>query len=60
MGKMDIVDKAIGIMIMASLIPAALETYHSANTTGFTTTELALWGLVGVLVIVGVIKKVTD
>ena len=54
----DMIDKAIGIMIMASVIPAALGTYHDANTTGFTATELALWVLVGILIIVAVVKQV--
>lgn len=57
---MDIVDKAIGVMIMASVIPAALTSYHNANTTGFTTEELALWVLVGILIIIGVIKWVSS
>lgn len=55
---MDIIDKAIGIMIMATMVPAALTSYHNANTTGFTAQELALWAIVGVLIIVGVVKQV--
>ena len=54
----DMIDKAIGIMIMASVIPAALTSYHGANTTSFSATELALWVLVGILIIVAVVKQV--
>jgi len=57
---MDMVDKAIGIFIMASVIPAALTSYHGANTTGFSTEELALWGIVGILIVIGVVKQVVN
>ena len=40
---MDIIDKAIGVFIIAAIIPAALSSLNTANTTGWTPTEIALW-----------------
>ena len=56
---MDIIDKAIGIFIVAAIVPAAMTSLNSANTSGWNATQVALWGLVGVLVIVGIFKWIT-
>jgi predicted membrane channel-forming protein YqfA (hemolysin III family) len=53
---MDIVDKAITVIIVAAVIPAALTSVNNANKTGWTTTQTALWGLIGIMVIIAVVK----
>lgn len=54
---MDITDKVIMIFIVAALIPAAITTLNQTNTEGWTAPEIALWALIGILVIVGIVKQ---
>ena len=57
---MDVIDKSISLIIMSALVPTALGAFHDANTTGFTATELGMWALIGILVVVGVLKQVSN
>lgn len=45
----------IAIILIANVV---MPTVKTANTTGWTTSELAMWGIVGIVVIAGVILLV--
>ena len=53
------VQKIIGvfltIIMAAALVPSALTSFNAANTSGWTTEQTALWGVIGILVIVAII-----
>src|SRR5690554_2505268 len=44
-----------GALIVAAVIPMGLESLNSADTTNFTTTELALYGVIGVAILIAVV-----
>lgn len=53
------VQKIVGIFLTiimaAALVPSALTSFNAANTTGWSAEQLALWGVIGILVIVAII-----
>lgn len=55
----SVMQKVVGIfltvVLAAALIPSALTTFNAANTTGWSTEQIALWGVIGVIIIVAVI-----
>lgn len=55
----DITDKVIsvfiGAILAAALIPVALQQLATANTTGFDSATLALFGVISIAVIVAVV-----
>lgn len=60
MDARQIVFLVIGVYIMSALIPAAVSAINNASTSGWTTTQIAIWGIVGILVIATVIIKITE
>src|SRR5690554_7738406 len=44
-----------GALIVAAFIPMGLESLNSADTTNFTATELALYGVIGVAILIAVV-----
>jgi hypothetical protein len=52
---MYIVGALVVMIVAASIIPTALQAFHNANTTGFTSGELAIYSVFGILVLVGVL-----
>lgn len=44
-----------GALIVSAFIPMGLESLHAADTTNFTATELALYGVIGVAIIIAVV-----
>ncbi len=54
-------DKAIGlalaIYVIAAIFPAALSTFFDANTTGWDTGTVALWGLLPLLAVIFLIRR---
>jgi hypothetical protein len=55
----SVMQKVVGlfltVILAAALIPSALTTFNAANTSGWSTEQTALWGIIGVLIIVAVI-----
>lgn len=47
-----IISLAIGIIIMANVY---MTTVHDTNTTGWTASEIALWSVVGLIGVVGIV-----
>ena len=44
-----------GALIVSAFIPMGLEALNAANTENFTTTELALYGVIGVAILIAVV-----
>jgi heme/copper-type cytochrome/quinol oxidase subunit 4 len=50
----------IGLVLAVILISViVMPTIHGTNTSGWTAAEIALWGILGLLVIVGALQLVT-
>jgi hypothetical protein len=56
----EIIILIIAIFILAALLPGAIQSLNAANTTGFTTTQLALYGVIAVVIIAVVIYKLVE
>lgn len=54
----QITDKTVGIIVMVALVPVALLAYFQTNTSEFDTATLGIWGIIGILFIVAVVKLV--
>jgi hypothetical protein len=50
-----IVGALIILVLAAALVPVGLTSIHNANTTGWTSSETAIFGIFGVIVLVGVL-----
>jgi hypothetical protein len=55
-----IIGMAVGAFVLIATIPAVIEAFNAVNSTGFTTMQLALWPLVGLIIIVGAIYSLAD
>lgn len=44
-----------GALIVAAFIPMGLESLNAADTSNFTATELALYGVIGVAILIAVV-----
>lgn len=44
-----------GALIVSAFIPMGLEALNAADTTNFTTTELALYSIIGVAILIAVV-----
>ena len=53
-----ITDKTVGLIVMAALVPVGLIAYFGANTTDFDPASLGVWGIIGILFIVAIVKLV--
>jgi hypothetical protein len=55
----SVMQKVVGlfltVVLAAALIPSALTTFNAANTSGWSAEQIALWGVIGVIIIVAVI-----
>ena len=45
----------LGVYVTAALIPGAITTLVGANTTGWDTSTVALWGIIPLIVIIGIV-----
>lgn len=52
---MTIVGALVSFVIMAALLPTILSTFHGTNTTGWTTSEVAVFAVFGILFVVGLL-----
>lgn len=50
----------IGIYLLAALLPSAISTLNGANTTGWTATQIAIYGVFSVIVLAVVIIKISE
>lgn len=55
-----IISLVIGIVILAALLPTAIDSINSANTTGWDSTQTAIWAILGIIVLAVVVMKITE
>lgn len=55
-----IISLVIGIVIMAALLPTAINAINEANTTGWDSTQTAIWGILGLIILAVIVMKVTE
>ena len=57
---MDIIDtpinKVVAVVIVAGVAPTAMIAFNTMNTTGFTTEQIAITGIMGLLVAFSFLK----
>jgi len=46
-----VIEFAITVIIVAAIIPAALVAIFGANTTGWDAATIAIWGIIGVIIV---------
>lgn len=54
----EIIGIVIAIIILAYTIPSAFQEFFAANTSGWDSKTIAMWGLIPFLIIVVIIYKV--
>jgi len=55
-----IITMVIGVYLFSALLPSAITSLNAANTTGWTTTQLAIYAVVGVVILTAVIIKIAE
>lgn len=55
-----IITLVIGIYLFSALLPSAITALNGANTTGWTPTQMAIYAVIGVVVLAVVIIKITE
>lgn len=56
----NMIQWAVGLLVLIALVTGAIiTTVHNANTTGWSTSEIAMWSVVGIVVIAMVIVYVS-
>jgi hypothetical protein len=55
-----IIGLVIGIVVLAALLPTAIAAINNANQTGWSATQTAIWGILGLIILAVVIMKVTQ
>lgn len=53
-----ITEIGIAAILAGALIPVGLTMLSSANTTGWTDTQVIMWGVVGLFLMVGIVLAV--
>ncbi len=52
----QITDKVIGLVVIAALVPVGLAALYATNTSGWDTATIAIWGIIGIVFIVALLK----
>jgi hypothetical protein len=55
-----IVGLVIGIYLFSALLPSAITALNGANTTSWTATQIAIYSVIGIVVLAVVIIKITE
>ena len=55
-----IVVLVIGVYLASALLPSAISGLNTANTSGWTATQIAIWSVVSVVILAVVIMKVAE
>jgi len=56
----SIVILIIAIYLLAALIPAAISALNNASTVGWTTTQIAIWSVLSIVILASIIIKITE
>ncbi len=55
-----VIGLAVGAFVMIATIPAVIAAFNEVNTSGYTEMQLALWPLIGLIIIVGSIYSLAS
>lgn len=55
-----VVGLVIGIYLLAALIPSAISALNDTNTSGWTSTQLAIWGVLSIIILAVIIMKISE
>lgn len=55
-----IVALVIGVYLFSALLPSAISALNDANQTGWTTTQIAIYSVIGIVILAVVIIKITE
>ena len=55
-----IITLVIGIYLFSALLPSAITSLNAANTTGWTSTQVAIYAVIGIVILAIVIIKITE
>jgi hypothetical protein len=55
-----IVGLVIGIFLFSALLPSAITALNTANQTGWTATQIAIYSVIGIVVLAVIIIKLTE
>ena len=55
-----IVGLVVGIFLFSALLPSAITALNDANTTGWTSTQIAIYSVIAVVVLAAIIIKITE
>ena len=55
-----IITLVIGIYLFSALLPSAITSLNGANTTGWTATQIAIYAVIGIVILAVVIIKITE
>lgn len=50
-----IVGMVIAIFVAAAILPDAVSEIETANTTGWDESAVALWGIIGIVIVAGIV-----
>lgn len=55
-----IVGLVISVVILAALLPTAMTALNGANTTGWDATQIAIWGVLRIIILAVVVMKISE
>lgn len=55
-----VVGLIIFIYLLASLLPTAISSLNSANTSGWEPTQIAIWSVISIVILATIIIKVSE
>lgn len=55
-----LVGLVIGIYLLAALIPSAISALNATNTTGWNATQIAIWGVLSIIILAVIIMKISE
>lgn len=56
----EVIIMVIAIYILAALLPSAISSLNQANQTGWTSTQIALYGVISIVIIAIIIYKFAE
>lgn len=56
----EVIIMVIAIYILAALLPSAISSLNTANQTGWTATQIALYGVISIVIIAIIIYKFAE
>jgi hypothetical protein len=55
-----IVGLVIGIYLFSALLPSAISALNGANVTGWTPTQVAIYGVISIVILAVIIMKISE